>query len=105
MLRWKPDTARHGTRQFLLFDYSNHWIDITGYWLRPDPVVAVQAMDYDTVRHRDGSVQQSMWISMETESGANAVIRGAAAGVSHAGHQFRIQGDAGTLRPRRQHRR
>jgi predicted dehydrogenase len=57
-------------------------------------------MDYDTVRHRDGSVQQSMWISMETESGANAVIRGAAAGVSHAGHQFLIQGDAGTLRGR-----
>lgn len=100
MLRWKPDMARHGTRQFLLFDYSSHWIDITGYWLRPDPVVAVQAMDYDTVRHRDGSVQQSMWISMETESGANAVIRGAAAGVSYAGHQFRIQGDAGTLRGR-----
>ena len=69
MLRWKPDMARHGTRQFLLFDYSNHWIDITGYWLRPDPVVAVQAMDYESVRHRDGSVQQSMWISMETESG------------------------------------
>jgi predicted dehydrogenase len=100
MVRWKPDMARHGTRQFLLFDYSNHWIDITGYWLRPDPVIAVQAMDYDSVRHQDGSVQQSMWISMETESGADAVIRGAAAGVSHAGHQFLIQGDAGTLRGR-----
>ena len=100
MLRWKPDLVRHGTRQFLLFDYSNHWIDITGYWLRQDPVVAVHAVDYDAIRHQDGSVQQSMWISMETESGANAVIRGAAAGVSHAGHQFLIQGDAGTLRGR-----
>jgi predicted dehydrogenase len=100
MVRWRPDMARHGTRQFLLFDYSNHWIDITGYWLRPESVIAVQAMDYDTVRHQDGSVQQSMWISMETESGANAIIRGAAAGVSHAGHQFLIQGDVGTLRGR-----
>lgn len=97
-LRWVPDPARHGTTRFLLFDYANHWIDICGYWLDPDPVVAVQAMDYDTVHHPDGGLQQSMWISMETEAGVSILIRGAAAGISHLGHHFIVQGAKGTLR-------
>lgn len=99
-LRWTPDLDRHGTAHFLLFDYSNHWIDITGYWLRADPVVAVMARDYDIARHPDGTLQQTMWISMETDSGISAVIRGAAAGGTHAGHDFVVQGETGTLRGR-----
>jgi predicted dehydrogenase len=99
-LRWLPDLRRHGTSHFLLFDYSNHWIDISAYWLRPDRIVAVQAMDYDSVLHPDGDLQQSMWISMESASGASVLIRGAAAGRSHVGHDFIVQGTAGTLRGR-----
>ncbi len=97
-VRWKPDPERHGTHQFLLFDYSNHWIDISAFWLDPDEVVAVQAMAYDSVHHNDGELQQTMWISMESAAGVSILIRGAAAGISHTGHQFIIQGDTGTLR-------
>lgn len=97
-LRWLPDPRRHGPASFLLFDYANHWIDISGWWLHPDPVVAVQAMAYESARYPNGEIQQSGWIAMETASGANVVISAAAAGVTHAGHTFLIQGDAGTLR-------
>ena len=96
-LRWLPDPRRQGTAQFLLFDYSNHWLDICRYWLEPDPVVVVQAMAYEVAAH-SGLVQQSMWASLESESGANVVIRGAAAGITHAGHRFIVQGDQGTIR-------
>ncbi len=99
-LRWLPDPVRHGTDRFLLFDYSNHWIDISGYWLADDPVVAVQARDYPSLRHPGGELQQSMWISMETVSGASVLIRGAAAGITHQGHDFIVQGESGTLRGR-----
>lgn len=97
-LRWMPNPDLQGTTQFLLFDYSNHWIDICGHWLDPDPVIAVQAMEYDVAPDSSGLVQQSMWVSFETVSGANALIRGAAAGTSHAGHRFVVQGDLGTIR-------
>ena len=96
-LRWLPDPQRQGTAQFLLFDYSNHWLDICRYWLEPDPVVVVQAMAYE-VAGDAGLVQQSMWASLETAGGANIVIRGAAAGITHAGHRFIVQGDQGTIR-------
>jgi predicted dehydrogenase len=97
-LRWLPDPQRQGTSQFLLFDYSNHWLDICRYWLEPDRVVAVQAMAYEMAVGGDGLVQQSMWASLEAASGANIVIRGAAAGITHAGHHFFVQGDHGTIR-------
>ncbi len=97
-LRWTYDPKRHATPQFLMFDYSNHWIDICGYWLEPDPICAIQAMEYDSVQHTDGGRQQSMWVSMESAAGVSVLIRGAAAGLSHDGHQFVVQGDAGTLR-------
>ena len=97
-LRWLPDPRRQGTTQFLLFDYSNHWLDICRYWLEPDPVVVVQAMAYEVASGDSGLVQQSMWASLETAGGTNVVIRGAAAGVTHAGHRFLVQGDQGTIR-------
>lgn len=97
-LRWRPDPWRQGTTQFLLFDYSNHWLDICRYWLEPDPVVVVQAMTYEVASGDSGLVQQSMWASLETAGGANVVIRGAAAGITHAGHRFIVQGDQGTVR-------
>jgi predicted dehydrogenase len=97
-LRWRPNPGLQGTNQFLLFDYSNHWIDICGYWLEPDPVVAVQAMAYEVAAGNDGLVQQSMWASLESASGVSVVIRGAAAGTTHAGHRFIVQGERGTVR-------
>ncbi len=97
-LRWLPDARRQGTTQFLLFDYSNHWLDICRYWLEPDPVIVVQAMAYEVAAGDGGLVQQSMWASLETAGGANVVIRGAAAGITHAGHRFVVQGDRGTIR-------
>jgi predicted dehydrogenase len=97
-LRWLPDPQRQGTTQFLLFDYSNHWLDICRYWLEADPVLAVQAMAYEVAASDGGLVQQSMWASLETAGGTNVVIRGAAAGITHAGHRFIIQGDQGTIR-------
>jgi predicted dehydrogenase len=97
-LRWLPNPQHQGTAQFLLSDYSNHWLDICRYWLKPDPVLVVQAMAYEIALGDDGLVQQSMWASLEAASGANAVIRGAAAGITHAGHRFIVQGDRGTIR-------
>jgi predicted dehydrogenase len=97
-LRWLPDPRRQGTAQFLLFDYSNHWLDICRYWLEPDPVVVVQAMAYEVAARDAGLVQQSMWASLETAGGANIVIRGAAAGITHGGHRFIVQSDQGTIR-------
>jgi predicted dehydrogenase len=97
-LRWLPDPQRQGTAQFLLFDYSNHWLDICRCWLEPDPVIVVQAKAYEMTVGDDGLVQQSMWASLEAASGANVMIRGAAAGITHAGHRFIVQADQGTVR-------
>lgn len=97
-LSWLPDPQRQGTVQFLLFDYSNHWLDICRYWLEPDPVVVVQAMAYEVAAADGGLVQQSMWAALETACGTSVVIRGAAAGITHAGHRFIVQGERGTIR-------
>lgn len=97
-LRWWPDVELQGTDQFLLFDYSNHWIDISRHWFGEDPVTAVQAMTYDAPLDAEGALQQTGWISLETRSGANALIRTAASGRSHGGHAFVVQGELGTIR-------
>jgi len=97
-LSWVPDPVVQGTDQFLLFDYSNHWIDVSRHWFGADPVVVVQAMTYDAGPDANGVLQQTGWISLETASGANALIRAAAAGRSHAGHRFIVQGELGTIR-------
>jgi predicted dehydrogenase len=97
-LRWLPDPQRQGTAQFLLFDYSNHWLDISRYWLEPDPVEVVQAMTYEVTSGDNALVQHSMWASLETAGGVNIAIRGAAAGITHAGHRFIVQGGLGTIR-------
>ena len=68
------------------------------HWLHPDPIISVQSKVYNHAGRGPGELQQSAWISMESRGGVSVMIRGAAAGFSHRGHEFIIQGDGGTLR-------
>lgn len=97
-LRWKPEPEHHGSTHFLLFDYTNHWIDISAHWLGDDRVVAVRAGDHQSARYVGGEIQQTAWVVLESASGVTTVIRGSAAGISHRSHDFMVQCDGGTLR-------
>jgi predicted dehydrogenase len=98
-MTWRPDVAQHGTSHFLLFDYSSHWIDISRCWLENHRLLTVQARDFAATQElEDGMISQSMWLTMECEGGANAVVRGVACAHKHCGHPFWIHGTEGTIR-------
>lgn len=98
-LSWIPNPAVQGTDQFLLYDYSIHWIDIVRCWLSDRRLAGVQARDYPAPHQLlDGSYMQNMWMSMDFEDGTNALIRGVGSGHTQVGHPFWIHGTSGSIR-------
>jgi predicted dehydrogenase len=98
-MTWRPRPEVHGTRHFLLFDYSVHWIDITRAWLGRRPLEAVQARDHDHDCYATaGDISQTAWVALRFAGGADAVIRAVACAHAYTGHPFWIHGTEGTLR-------
>ncbi len=98
-LFWEFNPGRHGSAHFLLFDYANHWIDITRCWFGSKELVSVQARDPKApIVEKDGLISQGAWIAMHFADGSTAVIRGVACGAAHCGHPFWVHGTDATLR-------
>lgn len=87
--------------QFMLGDYSIHWIDITRCWL-DQPPLAARAMTYRTPNQPPTAKEDwGGWISFEYENGVNALIRQTGCSkTADPGQLFWIHGDRGTIRGR-----
>ena len=97
-LSWIP-TPLHGTSHFLIYDYSNHWVDITRCWMEGKKLSKVSAQDFTIpVNPEDGTVSQNLWLATEYSDGTNAVIRGIGFAQNHSGHPFWVHGTEGTIR-------
>ena len=98
-LAWLPRPEIQGTDQFLLFDYTTHWADITQRWAWGHAIAAVQAQVQPApVQPETGERLETMWVSIQFTDGPSALIRGAAAGIARNAHPFWVHGCEGTLR-------
>jgi predicted dehydrogenase len=96
-MQWLPDSERHGSRLYLLFDYMIHWVDISLLWLGGGRTFKVWA---HAVTHEgeDELATQIGWFNILSETGCCVSIRSVAAARRYSGHPFTIHGTAGAVR-------
>jgi predicted dehydrogenase len=97
---WIPGTVFDTLKNYEIYDYAIHWIDITRCWMGEKKVVGVRAREYRTPHQPAESIASyGMWIELAYADGSNAMIRSAGtAETKKGGHLFWVHGSAGTIR-------
>ena len=97
---WIPGTIFDTLKNYEIYDYAVHWIDITRCWMGEKPVAGVRAREYRTPHQPANSIAPyGMWIEMAYADGSNAMIRSVGtAETKKGGHLFWVHGSEGTLR-------
>jgi predicted dehydrogenase len=97
---WIPGTVFDTLKNYEIYDYAIHWIDITRCWMGDKKVLGVRAREYRTPHQPAESIAPyGMWIELSYEDGSNAMIRSVGtAETKKGGHLFWVHGSAGTIR-------
>lgn len=97
---WIPGTVFDTLKNYEIYDYAVHWIDITRCWMGEKKVAGVRAREYRTPHQPANSIAPyGMWIELVYEDGSNAMIRSVGtAETKKGGHLFWVHGSAGTIR-------
>lgn len=100
MAWWIPGTVFDKLKNYMLYDYAIHWIDITRCWLGSKKVCGVRAREYRTPTQPAHSIASyGMWLEIVYEDGSNAMIRAiGTAETKKGGHLFWVHGSEGNLR-------
>ena len=100
MAWWIPGTVFDKLKNYMIYDYAIHWIDITRCWLGEKRVCGVRAREYRTPTQPAHSIAPyGMWIELVYEDGSNAMIRSiGTAETKKGGHLFWVHGSEGILR-------
>ena len=100
MAWWIPGTVFDKLKNYMIYDYAIHWIDITRCWLGEKRVCGVRAREYRTPTQPAHSIAPyGMWIELVYEDGSNAMIRSiGTAETKRGGHLFWVHGSQGNLR-------
>jgi predicted dehydrogenase len=97
---WIPGTVFDKLKNYEIYDYAIHWIDITRCWMGDKKVRGVRAREYRTPHQPAESIAPyGMWIELSYDDGSNAMIRSVGtAETKKGGHLFWVHGSAGTIR-------
>jgi predicted dehydrogenase len=97
---WIPGTVFDTLKNYEIYDYAIHWIDITRCWMGEKKVAGVRAREYRTPHQPAESIAPyGMWIELAYADGSNAMIRSVGtAETQKGGHLFWVHGSAGTIR-------
>jgi len=97
---WIPGTVFDKLKNYEIYDYAVHWIDITRCWMGDKKVLGVRAREYRTPHQPENSIAPyGMWIELVYADGSNAMIRSVgSAETKKGGHLFWVHGSEGTLR-------
>jgi predicted dehydrogenase len=97
---WIPGTVFDKVKNYEIYDYAIHWIDITRCWMGEKTIAGVRAREYRTPHQPSESIAPyGMWIELAYADGSNAMIRSAGtAETKKGGHLFWVHGSAGTIR-------
>ena len=97
---WIPGTIFDTLKNYEIYDYAIHWIDITRCWMGEKKVSGVRAREYRTPHQPAESIAPyGMWIELVYADGSNAMIRSVGtAETKKGGHLFWVHGSAGTIR-------
>ena len=100
MAWWIPGTVFDKLKNYMIYDYAIHWIDITRSWLEEKRVCGVRAREYRTPTQPAHSIAPyGMWIEIVYADGSNAMIRSiGTAETKKGGHLFWVHGSKGNLR-------
>ena len=97
---WIPGTIFDKLKNYAIYDYAIHWIDISRCWLSEKKATGVRAREYRTPHQPGNSIAPyGMWIEIVYEDGSNVLIRSVGtAETKKGGHLFWVHGSQGTLR-------
>jgi predicted dehydrogenase len=97
---WIVGTVFDEIPHFAIYDFSNHWIDITRCWLDGKAVAAVRAVDYRTPNQPEPSKGRwGAWVAIDYDDGSSGLIRCVGSAVTQRpGNPFWIHGSEGTIR-------
>lgn len=97
---WIPGTIFDTLKNYAIYDYAIHWIDITRCWMGNKKAIGVRAREYRTPHQPIESIAPyGMWIELVYEDGSNAMIRSAGTSeTKKGGHLFWAHGSLGTIR-------
>jgi predicted dehydrogenase len=100
MAWWIPGTVFDKLKNYMIYDYAIHWIDISRCWLEEKRVCGVRAREYRTPTQPAHSIASyGMWIELVYDDGSNAMIRSiGTAETKKGGHLFWVHGSQGNLR-------
>ena len=98
--KWTIGTKFDQIRQWLLYDYAIHWIDISRCWMGSTPVEWVRAENYRlSLQPEESKTPWGAIVEIRWQGGKTAVIRSVGgAQVTTRNHPFWIHGTEGTLR-------
>ncbi len=98
-MSWCPDVERHGTRDFLLFDYMIHWVDCSQVWMGARSHYTVWAHTITRqAPESESDVTQFGWLNIVADGAVCASIRSIVAAQQYSGHPFLVHGSNGTIR-------